>query len=128
MTRLPIQRLTSVPEQLMTYLIKNKNSLLPEIKSIWETNGYKTSGNWEDIFGKSLYTDEIFMAWYCARFIDEIAVAGKTVYNLPMYVNAALNHPEWKPGQYPSGGPLPHVMDIWKAAAPSIDILVPDFL
>jgi beta-galactosidase GanA len=41
-------------------------------------------------------------------------------------VNAALNRPAWKPGQYPSGGPLPHLMDIWKAAAPAIDLLVPD--
>src|SRR5262249_3596166 len=29
-------------------------------------------------------------------------------------------------GQYPSGGPLPHLIDIWKAAAPDIDMLVPD--
>src|SRR4029079_7806048 len=26
-----------------------------------------------------------------------------------------------------SGGPLPHLMDIWKAGAPSIDMLAPDF-
>jgi beta-galactosidase GanA len=116
-----------VPEQLITYLIKNKNSLLPEIKSVWEANGYKTSGNWEEVFGKSLSTDEIFMAWYYAVFANELAIGGKAVYNLPMYVNAALNRPGWKPGQYPSAGPLPHIMDIWKAGAPSIDILAPDF-
>jgi beta-galactosidase GanA len=45
-----------------------------------------------------------------------------------MYVNAALNRPGAKPGQYPSAGPLPHVMDIWKAGAPSIDFLAPGFL
>ena len=117
----------AVPEQLLTYLKKNKNNLLPELKSLWETNGYKTSGNWEEIFGKSLFTDEIFMAWYYAIFANELAAAGKAVYNLPMYVNAALNRPGLKPGQYPSAGPLPHLMDIWKAGAPSIDILAPDF-
>jgi beta-galactosidase GanA len=116
-----------VPEQLLAYLKKNKDNLLPELKSLWETNGYKTSGNWEDIFGKSLSTDEVFMAWYYAVFANELAAAGKAVYNLPMYVNAALNRPGWKPGQYPSAGPLPHVMDIWKAGAPSIDLLAPDF-
>jgi beta-galactosidase GanA len=117
----------AVPEQLLTYLKKNKNNLLPELKSLWEINGYKTSGNWEEIFGKSLFTDEIFMAWYYATFTNELAAAGKTVYNLPMYVNAALNRPGLKPGQYPSAGPLPHLADVWKAGAPAIDIFAPDF-
>jgi hypothetical protein len=44
-----------------------------------------------------------------------------------MYVNAWLKQPEtsW-PGRYPSGGPLPEVLDIWRAAAPSIDFISPD--
>ena len=116
-----------VPEQLLNYLKKNKDHLLPEIKSIWAANGNKTSGNWEEIFGKSLATDEIFMAWYYASFANVLAAAGKLVYPLPMYVNAALNRPGALPGQYPSAGPLPHIMDIWKATAPSLDILAPDF-
>jgi beta-galactosidase GanA len=118
---------SKVPDLLTSYLIKNKNSLLPEIKSIWQANGSKTSGKWEEVFGKGLSTDEIFMAWHYAAFANELATAGKAVYNLPMYVNAALNRPGRKPGEYPSAGPLPHVMDIWKAAAPSIDLLAPDF-
>lgn len=116
-----------VPEQLLNYLKKNKDKLLPEIKSIWEANGSKTSGSWETIFGKGLSTDEIFMAWYYAVFTNELTVAGKAVFNLPMFVNAALNRPGRKPGEYPSAGPLPHIMDIWKAAAPAIDFLAPDF-
>lgn len=44
-----------------------------------------------------------------------------------MFVNAALNRPNVKPGDYPSGGPLPHIIDIWKAATPAIDLLSPDF-
>ena len=118
---------SAVPRQLLDYLVKNKNNLLPEIKSIWEANGYKTSGSWEEVFGKGLATDEIFMAWYYAVFTNELAVAGKAAFNLPMFVNAALNRPGAKPGQYPSAGPLPHVMDIWKAGAPSVDFLAPDF-
>jgi len=117
----------AVPEQLINYLKKNKENLLPEIKSIWETNGFKTSGTWENVFGNGLSTDEIFMAWYYSVFTNEITAAGKAVYNLPMFVNAALNRPGRKPGEYPSAGPLPHVMDIWKAGAPSIDFLAPDF-
>lgn len=116
----------SVPAQLITYLTNNQPNLSPELKSLWQANGNKTSGNWETVFGKSLSADEIFMAWYYASYVNEIVNAGKAVYNLPMYVNAALNRSNWKPGQYPSAGPLPHIIDIWKAAAPSIDIFAPD--
>ena len=118
---------SAVPRQLLEYLVRNKSKLLPEIKSIWESNGSKTSGSWEEVFGKDLATDEIFMAWYYAVFTNEVTAAGKAVYNLPMFVNAALNRPGRKPGEYPSAGPLPHVMDIWKAGAPAVDMLAPDF-
>jgi hypothetical protein len=47
-----------VPRQLLNYLQTNKDNLVPELKSLWEKNGYKTSGSWEDIFGKSLSIDE----------------------------------------------------------------------
>jgi hypothetical protein len=43
-----------------------------------------------------------------------------------MFVNAALIRPGHQPGQYPSAGPLPHLFDVWRAAAPSIDFLAPD--
>jgi len=43
-----------------------------------------------------------------------------------MYVNAALIRPGHIPGQYPSGGPLPHLFDVWRAGAPTIDFLSPD--
>jgi beta-galactosidase GanA len=115
-----------VPEQLLSYLQKNKQSLTPGLDSLWKMSGYKTSGTWEEVFGRSLSTDEIFMAWHYANFANEIAAAGKAIYDLPMYVNAALNRPGWKPGQYPSAGPLPHVINIWKAGAPSIDLFAPD--
>ncbi|PWS32848.1 GH35 family beta-galactosidase [Pedobacter paludis] len=117
-----------VSQKFLSYLKMNKETLLPELKEKWAKNGSKTSGSWEDLFGKSLATDEIFMAWYYADFINQLALAGKQQYNLPMYLNAALNYKkEAKPGEYPSAGPLPHIMDVWKAGAPSIDLLSPDF-
>jgi beta-galactosidase GanA len=78
------------------------------------------------VFGESIETEEIFQAYYYARFIDAVAAAGKREYALPMYVNAALNRPGTKPGQYPSAGPLPHLFDVWKLAAPHLDLLAPD--
>lgn len=116
-----------VPKELLQYFQKNKEKLVPEFLEIWKKNGFKTSGNWEEIFGKGLHTDEIFMAWYFSKFTNQIAKAGKEIYPIPMFVNAALNAPEKKPGQYPSAGPLPHLMDVWKAAGNAIDFLAPDF-
>ncbi|MFD1602106.1 DUF5597 domain-containing protein [Flavobacterium artemisiae] len=116
-----------VPNELIKYLEKNKEKLVPEFLEIWKKNGFKTKGNWEEIFGKGLHTDEIFMAWYFSKFTNQVAKAGKDVYPIPMFVNAALNAPEKKPGQYPSAGPLPHLMDVWKAAGNAIDFLSPDF-
>lgn len=116
-----------VPDALIKYLQEHKDTLVPEIKQRWQANGFKTQGNWETVFGKSVATDEMFIAWYFARYAQQVAAAGKAIYPLPTYVNAALNRPGAAPGEYPSGGPLPHVLDIWKAAAPAIDLLSPDF-
>ncbi|MDL5513501.1 DUF5597 domain-containing protein [Arenibacter sp. M-2] len=118
---------TKVPEEFINYLSKNKKVLVPEFHKVWSKNGFRTKGAWEEVFGIGEHTSEIFMAWYFAKFTQEVISAGKEVYPLPMFVNAALNAKGKKPGQYPSAGPLPHLMDVWKAAAPSIDFLSPDF-
>ena len=115
-----------VPRELMDYLQKHKDTLLPEFRQLWEATGFKPSGTWEEVFGRGVRTDEIFMAWNYARYIGRVAGAGKAEYPLPMFVNAWLYHGTNQPGRSPSGGPLPHVMDVWKAAAPGIDMLSPD--
>jgi beta-galactosidase GanA len=115
-----------VPAALLSYLEEHKDSLSPELKERWKHAGYKESGKWTEVFGQSAATEEFFMAWYLSRYTNYVAAAGKREYPLPMYVNAALIRPGYKPGQYPSAGPLPHLMDIWKTAAPDIDFLAPD--
>ncbi len=116
-----------VPAELMQYLIEHKDDLLPGLKNLWSTTGFKETGTWTEVFGKSLGADEIFMAWNYARYIDQIAEAGKAEYPLPMFVNAWIVQPEdKKPGDYPSGGPQAEVHDIWRAGAPHIDLLAPD--
>ena len=116
----------NVPDELINYLQKNKNFLQPDLYKLWKANDFKSSGNWEDIFGKGLHTDELFMAWYFAKYTNFAAQSGKKEYPIPMYVNAALIRPGYKPGQYPSAGPLPHLIDIWRAGAPQIDFIAPD--
>ncbi len=117
---------SKVPDELMSYLLNNKEKLIPEFSNFWQENGVKTSGSWEEVFGKSPYTDEVFMAWHYAKYINEIIVAGKNEYPLPMFVNAALIREGYLPGQYPSAGPLPHIIDVWRAGAPTNDFLSPD--
>ena len=116
----------SVPPELMACLQSHKDNLIPEFRAVWEKAGFKTSGTWEEVFGPGIGPEEIFMAWNFACYTDRVAAAGKAEYPLPMYLNAALIRPNYKPGQYPSAGPLPHLLDIWRAAAPHIDFLSPD--
>jgi hypothetical protein len=82
--------------------------------------------SWQQVFGND--ADEYFHAWSVARFIGQVAAAGKAEYPLPMYVNAALRDPLSHPSAttYESGGPTDNVIPIWKAAAPAIDLLAPD--
>jgi len=145
-----------VPKELMSYIEKNKDNLVPELKEAWRANGSKVSGTWEEIFGPGkpkelvmpvrnlvppmtqkeqdealvtypFYSDEVFMAWYYAKYINYVVEAGKAEYPIPMFVNAWLKQREhsW-PGTYPSGGCLPQVFDIYRAGGPSIDMLCPD--
>ncbi|MBO9718497.1 MAG: DUF5597 domain-containing protein [Pseudoxanthomonas sp.] len=86
----------------------------------------KSPGTWREAFGAD--ADEFFHAWHIAHYIDQVAAAGKEAYPLPMYINAALRGPfnPGQPGQYASGGPTDNVLDVYKAAAPHIDLLAPD--
>ena len=81
---------------------------------------------WAERYGTDDYADEKFMAWHYACYVEQLAKAARKIHNMPLYVNAAMNSRGRKPGEYPSAGPLAHLADIWKAGAPSIDILAPD--
>jgi beta-galactosidase GanA len=116
----------AVPIELMKYLSDHKDSLIPEFREVWAKAGFRTRGTWEEVFGRGTSTEEVFMAWHFARYANHVAERGKAEYALPMYANAALIRPGHVPGQYPSAGPLPHLIDIWRAGAPSIDFLAPD--
>jgi|WetSurMetagenome_2_1015567.scaffolds.fasta_scaffold00003_271 hypothetical protein len=142
-----------VPGELTEYLRSHADDLLPELKKVWQAAGSRTSGTWEEVFGKNIqrpvddppvpnspgrqpraadaellnHTDEIFMAWNYSHYIGYIATQGKKEYPLPMFVNTWIVQPnDIGPGDYPSGGPEPFVHDIWRAGAPAIDILAPD--
>jgi hypothetical protein len=112
-----------VPAELMDYLQKHKDGLHPDILKIWEAAGFKTSGTWEEVFGKSPEGDEVFMAWSYARYVNHVAEAGKKEYPVPMFVNV-WGTKGW--GRGPRGEAFDHVLDIWKAGAPLVDMSCPD--
>ena len=93
----------------------------------------KARGTWKEVFGR--VAEEAFTAYYLSSYINEVAHAGKQVYPLVTYVNnwnggynTNDNYDRWdRPGEsYPSGGSVSHMLDLWKAAAPDIDILASD--
>ncbi|RME56251.1 MAG: glycoside hydrolase family 42, partial [Caldilineae bacterium] len=125
-----------VPPELVEQLTLHKDELGSGLRGLWEAQGFPTGGSWEEMFGSGVETDELFMAWHYARYLDQVAAAGKAEYPLPLFANAWLSSlgdepGGWasggqKPGEWPSGGPLPQTLDIWMAAAPHLDFFAPD--
>jgi hypothetical protein len=90
-------------------------------------------GTWEQVFGSE--ADEIFQAYHQAKYINEIAAAGKREFNIPFYINVWLDYPPAElpqrridqPGiAYPSGGAVQKLVGLWRKLAPSIDAIGPD--
>jgi hypothetical protein len=100
------------------------------MQEVWGRNGHKDSGTWAEVFGSDAWADEVFMAYHVGRHIGEVAKAGKAELNIPMYANAWLGPQPGAelPGTWPSGGPVARVMDIYRAAAPSLDLPCPGHL
>lgn len=106
------------------------------IRSAWEARGRRTSGSWTEIFGPGIHTDEAFMAFAYASYVEHVARCGRARYEVPLFVNAWLDSGDGsapavvaggeRPGNYPSGGPITSVAPIWRTAAPSLDFLAPD--
>ena len=81
---------------------------------------------WAERYGTDEYADEKFMALSYARYVEQLAKAAREIHDMPLYVNAAMNSRGRRPGEYPSAGPLAHLIDFWLEGAPSIDLLAPD--
>lgn len=117
-----------VPAVLMAHLQKNRDGLRSELRDVWGRHGFRNQGTWAQVFGTDKAADEVFMAWGFGRYIDAVAKAGAAAYPLPMYANAWLGPQQRapEPGDYPSGGPVARMIDVWQAAAPSLAFLAPD--
>lgn len=106
------------------------------------------AATWKDAFpGDGFAAEEMFMANAYSKYNGFVAAAGKKEYDIPLYCNVWLNFDDpsamdlsllsatdlpvvvgggGKPGIYPSGGPCPHTMDLWKYNAPALDFIGPD--
>ncbi len=86
-----------------------------------------SAGTWSEVFGRE--ADEAFAAYAVATYVDDLARTARAIWPLPTLVNVWLKERKsWaRPGeQYPSGGPTSNMLDLWKAAAPNVDVLAPD--
>ena len=111
-----------VPQELVSYLKKNQKMLHPWLKARFDAKG-KT---WKEVFGDDIFTDEIFMAYYYAKYVGRLCETARKYTQMPLYVNAAMNSRGRQPGQYPSAGPLAHLIDLWHCGAPQLLCLAPD--
>lgn len=109
-----------VPVELIRKLDSSRNDFSPELRAHFNPAG----ATWAEVFGDA--ADEVFMAWNYARYIEAVAAKGKEAYPLPMYVNCQLPAPAERAGEYPSGGPHPYYMDVYRVTAPSLDFYSPD--
>jgi beta-galactosidase GanA len=112
--------LSPVPPELIHKLEANRTSFSPELNSHFNPQG----NTWQQVFGDA--ADEVFMAWNYARYIQQVAETGKRAYPLPMYVNSQLPAPNERAGEYPSGGPHPAYLAVYRVTAPSLDFYSPD--
>lgn len=134
-----------VPGDLIEFLNKEYDTLHADLKNDLKTFvslSKPKSGTWEEVFGSSNKTDELFMAYHYAHYVNRVAVAGKTEYPIPLYTNVWQNHASedadnddgapilvsggGQPGDYPSGGATTNVLDIWLRFAPDLDSIAPD--
>ncbi|KAF2014324.1 glycoside hydrolase family 35 protein [Aaosphaeria arxii CBS 175.79] len=136
-----------VPKALLEFLRNAWPSLRPELKS--KLSKFERSTDnfihdisdtraWKDTFGESIYTDEIFMAYHYTLYVEKVTAAGRQAYDIPLFTNVWLPKPGstssndgivsggGKPGEYPSGGAVSRVLDIWHAFAPTLDFISPD--
>jgi hypothetical protein len=117
-----------VPAELLSGLSARGDRLHSWVRDLWARHGSRPEGTWAEVFGPGRDAEEVFMSWAFSRFVGQVAEAGTSEYPLPVYTNAWLGpQPNAKePGQYPSGGPVARMIDVWQIGAPGLAFLSPD--
>lgn len=93
----------------------------------------RSSGTWQQVFGGD--AEEAFQMYYQAKYINEIAAAGKAEFPIPCYINVWIDYPAAELAQrqidtpgigYPSGGAVQKLLGLWRKIAPALDAIGPD--
>ena len=111
-----------VPQEFASYMRSHTEYMEEDVRAAVEAGAEK--GSWSEVFGAA--AEEIFSAYHVASFVEYVAKAGKDAYDLPMTANCWLDKAADTPGDYPSGGPVARVHEVWDYCAPSIDVYCPD--
>ena len=97
-----------VPARLVAFM---KAAGKGRVYDVWQQAGGKKSGTWTELFGWE--AGKFLTAWSIANYVDGVTGAGKTVYDIPMFMNII-------PRYYN----LP--LDIYKWFTPHVDFIGPD--
>ncbi|KAL2843342.1 glycoside hydrolase superfamily [Aspergillus pseudoustus] len=132
-----------VPEGLLEHLSSKCDRLHPTFQQKFGSiKGKSGPLSWVQAFGPGPLTEDLFMADAFSRYVQCVAAAGRAEYDIPLYMNVALcsEDPSWqdfgyippdvplgnRPGEYPSGGPVGHNLDVYRYNAPDIHFYAPD--
>lgn len=111
-----------VPEAFITYFKEHTSTMHEDVKEVVES--CPTQGTWKEVFGP--LAEEIFSAYHISKYVNYVAEAGLKEYKLPTFANCWLDVKDKTPGNYPSGGPVSRMHEVWHYCAPSINVLCPD--
>jgi hypothetical protein len=114
-----------VPKELLEYLKSIDTPKHDPAKMGWFTysryhgNGSRTSGTWEEVFGKQPWPNDArkaMGAYYTGKYIEIVVRKAKEALNVPMYANAWCGESpcDWE------------YMDIFHVGCPSLDGMGPD--
>jgi hypothetical protein len=114
-----------VPKELLEYLKSIDTQKHDPAKMGWFTwsryhgNGSRTSGTWEEVFGKQPWPGDARKAlgvYYTGKYIEVVVRKAKEALNIPMYANAWCGESpcDWE------------YMDIFHIGCPSLDGMGPD--
>ncbi|KAG9194877.1 hypothetical protein G6011_04912 [Alternaria panax] len=134
-----------IPKELVKHLQSNSAGLHPELQRRYNVSAAKAGEiSWTELFGVDdiINVNEMFVADAYSRYTNHVASAGKAKYPIHLYANVWLNFDNRtdldltdipvvvgggeKAGIYSSGGPCPHMMDVYTFNAPSLDFIAPD--
>jgi hypothetical protein len=97
-----------VPAKLVAAM---KSAGKGRVYDVWQQAGGKKSGTWPELFGWE--AGKFLTAWNLANYIDNVAAAGKTVHDIPMFMNIIPRYYNLQ-------------LDIYKWFTPHVDFIGPD--